>query len=734
MVSDFFGVVDSVFDTVQDSLDALVGKVTGFIDDRIGDAESFISRTIDTVQASIDTTLSATQSTLGSLITRATDSIDDILDAQDDVLASFGVKISLIPDAIADGIDNVLDALQSKVVAPIDAAIDAAQERAEEVITKLGGLLTMVLETISTQLSMALEPLQQLAGDLGTSINSALTGFIPNLFEFLAPDAVKNVKGIVDAFEETPGLPADIKSITSPGELSVVGALAIGGPIIFFSAFQALTQAALGPWMLNLTASQNRKARPMRLTPGDAIRAERRGFWSGGRRQFEMEELGFPDDAQRVLGQLDTEQLAVQEVLALWLRGIIEPRELDIRLEKLGFTSPDIGSLRTLAFPIPSVQDLIRMAVREVFTPEIAEEFGQFDEIPDEYTLWTKRQGLSEFWSRNIWAAHWVLPSIQMGFEMLHRGEINEEELDNLFIAQDVMPFWRDRLAAISFKLITRVDIRRMHAADVLGDQAVFDAYKELGYNDEKASKLTELVLKITAAKRAPQADRERDLTRADIIGLFGAKLIGPIETNEALIEIGYDENEAGLILAREQIKMIVSERRSRKDLIFDKFRIGSLTFEQAQDSLVELELTSIELDQAQTDLILIRERRLSIPTKTDFDKFFIQALISSEEYDEGLRLLGFADHWILLYKGLLEALTEAEDEEEIEEPPLERDLTRTDILSLFRVNLIDRREAITSLMTLGFDEDETDLLIRREELKIANAKAKLAAQQARES
>lgn len=664
MVASPTGLVDGVLDAIGGVLEEISATITGFIDERLDTAGTFLSTTIDSLGDRIDLALGVAGSTLDTVITKATDSIDAVLDAQVGVISSIRDKVVQIPDAIEDGIDDILDALHTKVVQPIDNAIDAAQEKVEEVVTKLGGLLTVVLETISTQLSSALEPLKDLASDLGTGVNTALTGFVPSLLEFLAPEAVKRVTGLVSEFESTPDIPESIKALTAPGALPILAGGAIVGSILLFAAIQQVATAGMQPWMLNLTANVNRSAQPMRLPVGDSIRAQRRGFWGIARTAEELSEVGYSPERQFILQQLDTEQLQVQEVLNLWLRGLIESPELDIRLAKLGFRAPDIQSLRTLAFPIPSVQDLIQMAVREVFSPEIAEQFGQFDEIPEEYTTWTRRQGLSEFWSRNIWAAHWVLPSIQMGFEMLHRGKINEKELGDLFVAQDVMPFWRDKLAAISFKLITRVDIRRMHAVDVLSDQEVFDSYIELGYNDDKAQKLTDLVLKITAARRAPKSDRERDLTRADIIGLFDSRLIGKPEALQALGEIGFDENESGLLIARAEIKMIVSERRSRKELIFDRFRVGTLTFEQAQDSLVELSLTSIELDQAITDLLLLRERRLTLPTKADFDRFLTKDLIKAAEYEDGMRLLGYAEHWIALYLQLLDGQPELVDGE----------------------------------------------------------------------
>ena len=51
---------------------------------------------------------------------------------------------------------------------------------------------------------------------------------------------------------------------------------------------------------------------------------------------------------------------------------------------------------------------------------------------------------------------------------MLHRGVIDTAELDMLLRAQDVMPFWRDRLTAIAYRPLTRVDVRRMYKQGVL--------------------------------------------------------------------------------------------------------------------------------------------------------------------------------------------------------------------------------------------------------------------------
>ena len=84
-----------------------------------------------------------------------------------------------------------------------------------------------------------------------------------------------------------------------------------------------------------------------------------------------------------------------------------------------------------------------------------------------------------------------MLPSIGQGFEMLHRRVIEDADLDLLLRALDVMPFWREKLKDISYNPLTRVDVRRMHRIGVLEEEGVFNAYLDVGYNEENAQLMT---------------------------------------------------------------------------------------------------------------------------------------------------------------------------------------------------------------------------------------------------
>ncbi|GAH58877.1 unnamed protein product, partial [marine sediment metagenome] len=46
-------------------------------------------------------------------------------------------------------------------------------------------------------------------------------------------------------------------------------------------------------------------------------------------------------------------------------------------------------------------------------------------------------------------------------------------ELDSLFMATDIMPWWREKLKAISYNPLTRVDVRRVFKMGIVSEEQV---------------------------------------------------------------------------------------------------------------------------------------------------------------------------------------------------------------------------------------------------------------------
>jgi hypothetical protein len=189
---------------------------------------------------------------------------------------------------------------------------------------------------------------------------------------------------------------------------------------------------------------------------------------------------------------------ASEDIISYELRRDPSLSNLHTELRKIGVHENYHGLYKELAYQIPPVADIITMAVREAFTPEIAARFGQYQDLPSEFVEWAGKKGLSKEWAERYWAAHWSLPSAQQGFEMLHRGVIGVDDLNMLMRALDIMPYWRDKLIKIAYRRLTRVDVRRMFALGVIDVSGVRKAYTDLGYNEYDANLMTNFTIKYT--------------------------------------------------------------------------------------------------------------------------------------------------------------------------------------------------------------------------------------------
>ena len=177
--------------------------------------------------------------------------------------------------------------------------------------------------------------------------------------------------------------------------------------------------------------------------------------------------------------------------------------DLDTELKRLGIHPAFIDVYKTLAYPVPPIGDMITMAVREAFTPDIATRFGQYEDYPSELTRFAAMNGIDEEWTRRYWAAHWSLPSPQQGFAMYQRGIITQDELNLLLRALDIMPFWRHKLTELAYNPLTRVDVRRMYRLGVLTQEGVDKAYRDAGYSPENAKRLSEFVVRDTVRSQS---------------------------------------------------------------------------------------------------------------------------------------------------------------------------------------------------------------------------------------
>lgn len=350
-----------------------------------------------------------------------------------------------------------------------------------------------------------------------------------------------------------------------------------------------------------------------------------------------------PQFAQQYLDAVLTKPASI-DILAYGLRQNIELPGIEKQLRKIGIHPDYFHVYKELAYQIPPVADIITMAVREAFTPEIAARFGQYEDLPDAFVEFAGKKGLTKEWASRYWAAHWSLPSPQQGFEMLHRGIINESELFMLMRALDIMPYWRTKLMQMSFRRLTRVDVRRMYKQGVLNETEVLEAYLQHGYAPENAKRMTEFTVKQSLSIMAK-------FTTTDVVAAFTKQMISRSDASSLLNMLGVRSADRDYILSTAEYKRVWALTEQKIRGIRNLYRQGIYNENQTRDKLSRLDLPAnritVLMEQWYYEIEAEDKRTWTTAQTISFMK---DKLISIERGKQELRIIGYDQEHIDVY------------------------------------------------------------------------------------
>jgi len=348
------------------------------------------------------------------------------------------------------------------------------------------------------------------------------------------------------------------------------------------------------------------------------------------------------ETSAKMLGLVET--LPEPDVIrSMYLRGLWDDSVHDFKLAQLGYSKETIEAFKKLYMYIPPVSDLVRMAVREAFTPAVIEKYQLHADFPAEFVKWAKQQGVSEEWAKAYWAAHWELPSLLMGYEMLHRGVITLDDLKMLMRVQDIMPFWRDKLIKISYSPFTRVDVRRMFRDNVLNREQVKKAYKDLGYDDWHAEKLTQWTL-INAM------EEDREASRADVVKAFLRDSISEADARQYLFFLNYSADAIEFFIDDAKYKKQMTLKDQELEYIKVNYVKGSWDLPRTEEALCKLGLPAKEIDYYLLLWTKSTKEKVALPTKAELKRWLIAGTITIERWVEFMRYLGYSDELIAYY------------------------------------------------------------------------------------
>jgi hypothetical protein len=297
-------------------------------------------------------------------------------------------------------------------------------------------------------------------------------------------------------------LPDNIDAWTRLVDCFGPGMKDIVGTRIFLSIVSLITGRALSNWDLSLEQQANFKCPVAVPSAGNAIVAFLANNISEDVAKCWVQANNFHwDDFQHVVNA-SRSKLGVNELIQLRLRKEITDAEMTDRIRQLGFLDqgePD--EFLELSKWVPGPADLIRWMVRDVEDMAIVNQFNldadfnlKFAGQVEKYAEW---QNIDKDDMLRYWRAHWTIPGPHQLYEMYHRlryahipanERVSRADIETALKQQDIAPFWVDRLLAVSFKPLTRVDVRRAYRIGSINRPQVEQAYKELGYSNANAT------------------------------------------------------------------------------------------------------------------------------------------------------------------------------------------------------------------------------------------------------
>jgi len=349
----------------------------------------------------------------------------------------------------------------------------------------------------------------------------------------------------------------------------------------------------------------------------------------------------------------------------MYYKGILKEEDFKAVMRKLGFSETMIDLLKQDYLYYPSPTDFIRFAVREVFTEDKTTQEALKAEFPTEIIEYARKAGMDEDVLRWYWMAHWELPSPTQVYEMLHRlnpdvlavrGEaykqmgldVNKLKTDletvKLYLKQaDYDLRWRERLMAISYSPLTRVDLRRIYELGLINEDELLARLMEIGYTKKDA----ELMLEFYKNYRQ---DEGREFTKSEIKNLFYYGLLNEAEASLLLQKIGYTEGDAKTLMEIWKADIEEKDLREAQEYVRDAYALSLITREQAENELRECGLSDevIKVVMAKED-----KRRLSslkLPSVLTVVKWLKMRIINEDEAREILRRINVAEEYIDYY------------------------------------------------------------------------------------
>jgi hypothetical protein len=371
---------------------------------------------------------------------------------------------------------------------------------------------------------------------------------------------------------------------------------------------------------------------------------------------------------------------SIPEVLHLFNRKLITQSTANMWIQRqVGNNAATAAAWLETAYEIPGPSDLIRFAVREAFNPELIQAFGYHKEFPTGILPWMEKQGYGQnigipipmggttgdnaprtgmaTWADLYWWSHWDLPSLTQGYEMLHRlypssdfGRSPDIIGDNFFTganlemlqkAQDIPDYWRQRLQAISYHPLNKIDVQHLFANRLIDDAGYYHALRQSGYSDANAKTLLNL----------GKLERDRNLgvdpakvTKDWICEVYQSGIITERTAKDYLIVNGYNERQAEAFMANCLLKFKTKTANIQLAQLKRAYMNGVLNDLDLRTELGRIMVNQAVMQETVVQWQYLKQMKWKFPSAKEALRYYKNGIIPVQELTARLQNLEYTN------------------------------------------------------------------------------------------
>lgn len=544
-------------------------------------------------------------------------------------------------------------------------------KRADQVGGRLTGKMAEILaETLTKHKAVSL-PVEKAA-------QAKLWGV---LAEGVEQASAVELRAALGGLLDDPALPPEARGVLQAAlhpeqqdkVLFTIAAL-VGG---FFGMFQAAGQ----PYARDFLHVANRAKPNEVLSPEQAAAAYVKGYMHGPDAIAEARLTGLDLDRFATLAGVTGNPPGPEELLAAYRRGIVSKATLERGIRQSYIRNEWIGVLEALRYGPVDPSTAVNAAVQSVLGHDQARALAAQGGLDPRHFDIAERVAGSP-------------PGVQEAAELWQRGVINQGTFDQVVRESRVKTKYLPALRAFRRRLLPADTIAVMVATNVKPRAWGMRKLLEHGYSSEDAAAWIERA-------RKQHQEPTRDLTKSQVLNMYGNKLLSRAQADAYLLKLGYDRGERGLLLANVDIEAADALRQAlinRVHSLYVAWRID------ASEVAGQLDRGRVPAAM-RTDLLrlwsLERQANTKDLTKAEIVSAYTHGIFTLAEATRRLAGIGYhaGDAHVILAE---HAPTVAQ----------ERTLTTAQTTAAYQRKQLTRAQAATRLRELGYDPADVAILL----------------------